>query len=133
MLSNEYIIGENVIPLIDPDKIKGRRNTIKVHVPLINLDEIGKKVSLVATKRAKKNKKQTTEHTKELRKTKAHREHTHERTSKTNHDWLIFRTTLAPNIRLTEHFIYDDTGILAVSSGFTGDRRRISLPVIVID
>ena len=116
-------IGEDVIPLIDTVEIKQRRGSIKTNIPLIGLDEIGKKTSLAA--HPKKNKKQTTKHIKE-RETDEHREHSHER-------WLIFRTTLAPNIRLLEQFIYDDTGVLEVSSRFIGDKRRINLPIIDID
>lgn len=127
MLSDEYIIGENVIPLIDPDKIKGgRRNNIKIHIPLISIDNIGKKMSPSADKQTQKSRKQATEHKKERRKSERHRENEHER-------WLIFRTTLAPNIRLREQFIYDETGVLSVSSGFIGDKRRVDLPIIDID
>jgi hypothetical protein len=127
MLSNEYVIGENVIPLIDPDKIKGgRKNNIKVHIPLISIDNIGKKISSSAGKYTKKDRRQTTEHKKEHRKSNRNRENEHER-------WLIFRTTLAPNIRLREQFIYDKTGVLSVSSGFIGDKRRVNLPIIDID
>ena len=118
-----------MIPLIDPDVVIKGRGAIKVNIQLMDLDEIGKNISLAVTKHVKK---QTTERTKQRSKTSERKGH-RDRTSNTNHDWLIFRTTLAPNIRLTEHFIYDETGILSVSSGFVGDKRRINLPVIEID
>ena len=127
------MIGENVIPLIDPDEIIKSKVAIKVNIPLIGLDEIGKKISLAVIKRTKKNKKRTVEYTAVHHNSSQLKLITNRKTDDHHERWLIFRTTLAPNIRLKEQFIYDETGILSVSSSFIGDKRRVTLLVIDID
>lgn len=118
-----------------------KEDVIKIDITLIGLDEIEKK-KLTATKHinksqtaiTEKNKKQTIKKTKTdvLKQVSKTKTDVHKRTNKTN-DWLTFRTTLAPNIRLQEQFVYDKTGILTVRSGFMGDKRRINLPVVKIE